>query len=59
MSIASFEYDTNGGLARIRKITHDVHENTEIEITNNSSEEIVRLYMTGIEMGDSYTFTRE
>lgn len=59
VSIASFEYDTNGGLARIRKITHDVHENTEIEITNNSSEEIVKLYMTGIEMGDTYTFTRK
>lgn len=54
----SFEYDDTGYLVKAREITHDPYENTELSITNTSTGDVKSIYITGIERGDTYSYSR-
>lgn len=56
--VLSYEYDEAGLLVKVREITHDPYENTELFITNTSSGDVKSIYITGIERGDTYTYSR-
>ena len=56
--VLSYEYDEEGQLVKVREITHDPYENTELFLTNTSTGDVKSIYITGIERGDTYTYSR-